>query len=536
MTAVYGEESGINGVFQASRSRPNNDGSYSVSLEAPDGLAAELTIPEGGLFDFVSVRTQRRAVWNHNFVLLATTDMEGVPGACFTPWSRMVRWGGSSCSRPTHLLGPEEQAAVLPSPLVALQGVIQPVVVLATPSAGAHVTQVPRANWRALPFERDPQGGLVVPLWTVVRRTGVWSRSSTARLLTPQGTSVPVNNWDAIHSTTYPGELWLELRPPEGPDGRFLVAGPRLPAACACFTLMHNGQAAAAYLATLEGALLGGPPLKLPTNAQGELCATHAPSEADGEDLDGNGVAGETRTISVHGVSRDGVHASGTFTAEQTTAAGCTQRGALDLQTVANPTVQQVTVHGVTLDGAGNPVASALVMARDLTVTPAEHTATCQGICVVQVHSGGDGVFDLVVPSRGRVAVRAQWTLEQPDGTSVHHQADAWVTNPQQVTLLMEPMTAEVPVTVRVDQDVVTWDPPLRASRLSLRRQDGLELWRVAGSASGISPPVTLGQAPEGAVVQVESSNMALWNLLDVDLLEVDGTGLVRHATAQVLR
>jgi hypothetical protein len=374
--------------------------------------------------------------------------------------------------------------------------------------------EVPRDTW---PSVRDmtPTGDtkIVVPLYAFNETTGQWQYERDGVLVDGSGAEIPATELANIRARTYAGPIYAR-----GQVTHFSWWNVDWPVEThGCITgriLDATGHPAtgAVVSVSLASPNHNGTSQPVTVGADGKFCLESLRSEAAGEDVDGDGVTGETHQVLVR-VSfggalyefplRDMPTGNGTCGSS----GACLALGDLTLSDATKLTAKKCTLHGhVTKDAV--PQGGVAVWAFDDQVPWDFWDFTCGtgwSGCTPMASTDPDGAYTLVVPMIGSTQVTAWWTADTGlswrwGQKTVPAPTPACPAGPFDVDLNQG--FDWVTLAVSVAQGQVTWTPSLPLSMLTVtNRATGSFKWMVEANAgvAGFSSPVTYGTAPANA-------------------------------------
>jgi hypothetical protein len=195
------------------------------------------------------------------------------------------------------------------------------------------------------------------------------------------------------------------------------VALPSGQPACLALDLRDaSGSPAVGATAFFAGVTYSGLSDVLAADANGNVCAAVPRSEAVGEDLDGNGIAGEQARTRIRAQFGNKTFDGGEVV-DDVQAGTCAAR-TITLSSANELSGRVCTVTGRVLDTSGAPVTGAEVVAFDSSITEETFIALCgQGQCSFVAFTGADGSFSLTSPVSEQLEVFALSVDPQNPGT-----------------------------------------------------------------------------------------------------------------------
>jgi hypothetical protein len=388
-----------------------------------------------------------------------------------------------------------------------------PLEALATPATVK--MRIPRDTW---PVVKDIAGGngrIDVPLYAFDEVKGTWVREGEGFLEDGGGAVVPETALASIKEGSYPGTLfavgqlshfssWNVDWPVEshgrigGEVGECWWNGERKP--CAGATVTASG---ASYTGTSTPQTVG---------ADGSFSIDVMRSEAPGEDLDGDGVTGETTTVRIR-VAWDGrVYDVGTkdMPATQATEGGgdTYDAGTITLDDANLLEAGLCTVAGHVSWADGSPAEGAFVFSWDDEVPSELVDALCftgtQFLCTIMAATDPEGAFSVVAPAMGGLTTSA-FAIRQvggdPNVTEWGYGERTFASCPDlPISLSMDQGWIAVTPTVAWNGTQISWTPAgYGALLLEVYSPTAGLKWAVEAQAGAIGSPVTYGLVPAGA-------------------------------------
>lgn len=277
--------------------------------------------------------------------------------------------------------------------------------------------QVPRDTWTTLRDLAPGNNRIDVPLYYYDEATGEWKRSSSDGWLEDEaGTVLAESTLAAIKSFSRTGNLFaagtithLSYWNIDWPvETHGCVAGRIVDA---------TGQVVAGAVVSAAGTTYSGRSAGVTADSAGRFCVDVMRSERPGEDIDSDGIPGETNKISLSVYANGKYYDLGEVTVPPTPATcslgGCFELGdvVLDAQKAVNLaicTIKGQTVYSGTAEGgnpglqAGTPVGGSFVFAYDADASNTSDVLLQQcfsnGTCTFFATSDNDGNFELKIP------------------------------------------------------------------------------------------------------------------------------------------
>lgn len=292
--------------------------------------------------------------------------------------------------------------------------------------------QVPRDTWNTLKDLAAGNGQIDVPLYYFDEEDGQWKRSeSDGWLENAAGTKLAEGMLASIRDGSYAETVFvagvithLSYWNLDWPiETHTCVRGVVVDA---------SGNPVAGATVTVRGATYTGSSSPQVTGPDGSFCAQVMRSEGPGEDVDNNGVSGETHQVAVTVSYSLSIYNFGPYTvpASQATCGtgGCADLGLLGLAAENKLTVGLCTLSGKVVYPDGSPVAGANVFAYDETVeVDVWLEFYLQGGVSFFSATDQDGNFAMTVPILSGATVFVSSSSNPGNHTSVFGHAQAQV-------------------------------------------------------------------------------------------------------------
>lgn len=236
--------------------------------------------------------------------------------------------------------------------------------------------------------------------------------------------------------------------------------------------------------------------------ADGAFTLEMPQSEGPDEDLDDNGIKGETFYLDSW-VESYGVRFQ-LVSGEIPTGAGHHfDLGELDLSgTMVSPAA--CTVHGVVTYRDGSLASDADVWFtpdRDPTVEDFESLCGADGSkCSAATKTGADGTFSITYPFEMSFALGAgQSVADGPWIEEFYGQRTDFACPATPVTVVLTWANASVAPTLLVTGQEVSWEPAVPVSAFVVSDKDGNTKWELSQDTAPFSPPITYGVVAQGS-------------------------------------
>lgn len=388
--------------------------------------------------------------------------------------------------------------------------------------------QVPRETWSIITDVTPGNGRIDVPLYAFDEALGTWVRDGAAVLENDASAVIPEGSLASIRDGSYSGGVVAR-----GEVDHFSYWNVDWPIdSHACLTgrlLTADGEPAAGAMVTVRGVTYTGTSTTT-TNADGRFCVDVLRSEAAGEDVDQDGVTGETQRIAVRVVHRGRVYDAGenaVSTQAATCDAGCSSIGevALTPDRELTPTICRFTA--VVRGRDGQPVPGAVVIAADDTVDADLAfelcSATPEGYCLSVGSTDEAGEVSLTA-----VVIDGLFTIALSSTQDAESTLQRWGE-----TLFTGCPTQPLPIPLTDGYRLVTLSvefAPPRTIRWTPATYPVTSLdvsgasdakWFVTATESGFMSPVTYGATPPGALQVFPFNNATPPALASGDLISV---------------
>lgn len=366
--------------------------------------------------------------------------------------------------------------------------------------------QVPRETWPIVVDVTPGNGRIDVPLYAFDEARGTWARDGAAVLEDDRAAVIPESALASIRAGTFAGGV--VARGAVRHFSYWNVDWPVESHACLSGRLLTaDGGPAAGAMVTVRGTTYTGTSTTT-TDADGNFCVDVLRSEGAAEDVDQDGVAGETQRVAIRAVHRARVYDLGDAAVPQASAtcnAGCASLGAVSLTVDRELVPALCTFTAVVRDRGGAPVPDALVVASDDTVDGDLAAELCAaapfGFCLSAGSSDAAGRVSLTTVVVDNLFAVAFGSTQDGDST-----LQRWGE-----TLFGGCPTQELPVTftdgyrlVQLSLDfmppaAIRWTPAsYRVTGLTVSGASDPK-WVVTAPEAGLASPLTYGTVPAGA-------------------------------------
>lgn len=430
-------------------------------------------------------------------------DLDGVPagttgfGRAFNPVTETAAFPGGFDDSDGNLLLSGAFATV---ELKDAQG--QPLTTLAAPAT--LTMPFPKDTWPLLVDLAAGDGKVTVPLYAFEEALATWKRDGEGELVDGAGALVPESAIAAIRQRTHQGPLFVRGQVTH--FSTWNVDWPISSHGCITGRIVTAARAPQANAKVeVEGVTYTGRTGDLVTGADGRFCADVLRSEAANEDVDNNGVRGQTQRVAVYVTVDDDVYNGGEHqvpTTEATCGGACLDLGDVVLDATSQFTPALCSVTGTLVEPDGTPIVGLQVSGFG-TLSAEELTALCpDSSCYgFSTASAAGGAFSGTVAVKDRLMLAASRS-DQPDARTERVQTAYQTTRgcPRtSVVLQMGPAQLLTTIDVTVSGQAISWSPPVALNMVAVESSAGDFKWGVVSSGPTLTPPLTYGVTPSGA-------------------------------------
>jgi hypothetical protein len=388
--------------------------------------------------------------------------------------------------------------------------------------------QIPRETWPIVSDINPGNGRIDVPLYAYDEVAGAWVRDGAAVLEDDQRAVIGEGSLASIRNGSFTGNVIAR-----GEVQHFSYWNIDWPiAAHACISgrlLDDQGQPASGAAVTIRGLTYVGSSTTT-TDADGRFCADVLRSENPGEDVDQDGVTGETQRVTIRVSHAGKVYDAGATDVPvqaATCSVGCADFGEVSL----TPDKElQATVCSLTVrvrDRAGDPVAGAFVVAADQTIDPEISEGLCMdmplGFCVSSGVTDESGEASLSAVLLDSLFVAAL-SMTQEGESTLNRWGEATLSNGCPVDPVLVTLTEGFRLVNLIAEftppGTISWSPTTPANTVAVTGSLGAK-WLVAAPAPGFQPPVIYGTIPAGAIQLLPSGGGAPPALASGDFIAV---------------
>lgn len=370
-----------------------------------------------------------------------------------------------------------------------------------------------RASWPSVVDTMPGNGQIDVPFYAFDEDLGTWKRESSAVLVAASGLVLTEADVALLKSGDFAQRVYAR-----GEVGHFSYWNIDWPVANRSSTrIRFSPTATQAQLigettvgrstGTPEGGADGGGPVG--SGDPSVFCFDGPRSEKSDEDLDGDGIVGESATGTLI------VKANGKFYKISKTRLSEASGDCLDPQGEISDVVltdddlmatQMCTVAGVLADLAGSPVVGSIVSARLSAQANEDRSDLClSGDCIETSTTDSEGRYSITIPVAGFTRVQGLGLITPPAGaTSAFRGGTVRFEDcpSADVDIVADEGTDLYNVTITQTDDLITWDPPVSASRIFVTHSQQYLKWAVIGP---MESPATYGVVPGAAIQDIPS-------------------------------
>jgi hypothetical protein len=514
---------GLIGAGESTKRTADSEGGYVLNLAVASGERVVLSFRTAGSAPlFRSVEASPGGDVVMNVTLRTAEELDCGQTRCALPGDRLTIEGlPPDVTGSALLFNPATQADAFPGDFADDQGNVllsgafasvelvngfgQPVKQLAAPATLR--MEIPRETWGIVADIIPGNGSIDVPLYAFDETRGEWTRDGGAVLEDAAGSVIPEGSLAGIRNGSFAGAVvargqvghfsyWNVDWPIEThgcSSGRFLDAG---------------GQPAAGAAVTVRGTTYVGSSTAT-ADADGRFCVDVLRSEGPGEDVDQDGVTGETQNVSIRVAYRGRIYDAGGLnvpTQPGTCDLGCGSLGEVRLTPDRELRPGLCTLDVIVRDRDGVPVAGASVFAGDDTVDPDVAADLCagtpDGFCLSVGATDDAGRASVTAVLLDTLFIGAVSFMTEGE-TSLQRWGEA--TRGACPSLPVEITLTEgyriFTLTVEVDPaGTISWTPTTYGVTVVSVLGTGTPKWIVVASVPGFDPPVAYGTVPTNAL------------------------------------
>lgn len=300
--------------------------------------------------------------------------------------------------------------------------------------------------------------------------------------------------------------------------------------------ILEDGQPAVGATVSLSGVTYTGSSSAITVGADGRFCLEMMRSESATEDIDQDGIPGETHRVRLRIAHAGKLYEGGTFdtpNSQGTCADGnCTDVGDIPLDAASELQPVLCTVSGRVIEPSGTPAEGAMVWAMDETIPSELETALCGEYlenCTFITVTDADGRFEIRSISLDGLLVSAWNATSEGDATLYQwgeRRTSGCPAAPIEVRLDSGMVIYNLAIEVR--GNTIEWVPNTPVSLLYVLSAGGQYKWMIGADDDGtFSGPVVYGQVPAGASQYLPwEAGGSIPPLANGDLIGVMATGV----------
>jgi len=363
---------------------------------------------------------------------------------------------------------------------------------------------IPRDTWSVVRDIQPGNGQIDVPLYAFDEVLGTWVREGEAVLEDGSGALLPESVLQQIQSGTLSGVV--VARGTVRHFSYWNVDWPVDSHACVTGTVTDvGGNPARGATVLVRGVTYSGAGDPVAVDSNGRFCVEVMRSEGAGEDVDQDGISGETQRIRVR-VSFEGkLYDFGELDTPQAQGTcgdgGCADIGTLQVTPERELRAGLCTVTGTVRGIDGGPIPGAIVLVADETVPEEVTSSLCEqtdlGYCDLLGWTDDEGMFRLTTVVLDSLYYAAFTSIDEADSSlflSTQGTVQGCPSTPLNVTL--SDGIRSVNATVEISGNVIAWTPSqYNAGLLDVSSEQDTK-WAFYSEAGGFSPPVTYGVLP----------------------------------------
>jgi hypothetical protein len=374
--------------------------------------------------------------------------------------------------------------------------------------------KIPRDTWGVLKdVELSTADVIDVPMYYFDEETGEWVQDGTGHLEDGEGNTITAAQLATItaDTPTFSGSVYA-VSEEVTHFSYWNVDYPVDTHACVSGTITdEQGAAVAGASVSISGISYTGTSSTVVTDANGSFCVDVMRNEASGEDLDGDGVTGETQTLSLTVRSGSTLYRLTEF--QLTSGQGSCPDGCMtqDFQlTTANEVeIACCNATGGVYDSDGTAVAGAAIFAFDDAMNGDLLGTLCTEPFSFLTTSEADGSYSVSSELERGLKIYASHTETVGDYTYYHIGQRNLTTCPSgDVDISTELLycVSSTPLIVSVSGQQIDWTPAVSVNYLYVTDNLDTGLKWMVYSDTGFTPPVTFGTLPSGATEQTAAS------------------------------
>jgi hypothetical protein len=383
--------------------------------------------------------------------------------------------------------------------------------------------KIPRDTWGVLKdLDTSTVDVIDVPMYYFDEETGEWVREGSGYLEDGEGNTITAAQLTTITSTpaTFTGTVYSVSEATH--FSYWNLDFPVDTHACVGGIITDaDGMPVAGAGVSITGLSYTGNSAKVYTDDTGRYCTDVMRNEATGEDLDGDGITGETQELSLMVRSGNKIFQLEQF--QLTSGQGSCPNGCmiLDFQLLPANEVESscCTISGkVNRDGL--PLGNASVIAYDETIRSDYLNSLCPDPMGFIDQSLADGSFEVSAEMSAALKLYAHYSDMSGDVDYYYWGQRNFASCPTtEQTISVELLFCVAELTVAVSGQQISWTPNVAVNTLYVTDTNQGSLKWVIYSETGFSSPVTFGTLPAGATEQTAASG----SLAATDMVLVNG-------------
>jgi hypothetical protein len=367
--------------------------------------------------------------------------------------------------------------------------------------------QLPRDTWNVVVDVIPGNDRIDVPLYAFDEVKGTWVREGEGYLEDGRGAVIPEDQLPAVNDGTFEGTIYSA-----GVVRHFSYWNVDWPVETyGCLSgrvLLEDGSPAVGAMVTASGETYTGYSNPVTTDAEGRFCVEMMRSEGPGEDVDQDGIPGETHRIRLRISRGTAIYDGGVHDApvEQGTCGGaCGDVGDVTLDESTKMEAGLCTVTGKVSDLRGRNVEGAVVYAWDDTVPEDVWTSVCLGdggfLCMSVATTDAGGNFAVGNAIFEGLSVIAVATGEEAGAFYTRLGERRYTSCPTEpVEIRLDTGWDSYELEFLVDGETIEWRPALPLQWLYVVDSNYQYKWAIAADdeGRGFSGPVSYGVLPSG--------------------------------------
>ncbi len=370
--------------------------------------------------------------------------------------------------------------------------------------------KVPRDTWGAMVDTAPGTGRIDVPMYYFNEETGQWVRGTTEQgddlsgwLESDNGTTIEEAQLAAIRSGSYSGDIFAASDVTH--FSYWNVDWPVESHACISGHVVdaENNPVAGATV-NVQGLSYTGSSSPQTTDEDGNFCVDVMRSEAAGEDVNNNGVTGETQKVLISGSSGGKLYNFGEHDIPVQAGTCPVDCLAVELK-IAPENEVQVSVCSVsgTATLEGMPKAGIFVYGSDDMIDPDTWNNVCGTAgCTFFATTDDAGAFSLTAPYALKLSLMGMYTETDEIGTFFYESTRTVLgcpTTPVNLNLDLLFCMVNLPA-INYSGGFISLDPDVPLSILIVNGPLGPKWMLTENADTGFSGPIAYGTVPAGAV------------------------------------